>query len=168
MKQWQWAYEQAGNKQNSCVASVIHNQTSKQSPKQQEKKMKNSGSEDETRDTQWTYLRAPLKQRLLDFSMLLLHGSCPPWESFLSKKKTSPLKIHILPAESSSSPLTHPLTQNILCILTTTPCQAVSFATCLLQPTPLQRLSLNLHSAPLQKHAPKRWGKRPHKRSKKG
>ena len=29
------------------VASVIHNQTSKQSPKQQEEKMKNSGSEDE-------------------------------------------------------------------------------------------------------------------------
>ena len=29
------------------VASVIHNETSKQSPKQQEEKMKNSGIEDE-------------------------------------------------------------------------------------------------------------------------
>ena len=33
------------------MASVIHNQASKQSPKQQEEKMKNSESEDETRDT---------------------------------------------------------------------------------------------------------------------
>ena len=28
------------NQQNSCVASVVHNQTSKQNPKQQEEKMK--------------------------------------------------------------------------------------------------------------------------------
>ena len=36
----QWAYEQARNRQNSCKAPVIHNQTSKQIPKQQEEKMK--------------------------------------------------------------------------------------------------------------------------------
>ena len=33
------------------MAFIIHNQASKQSPKQQEEKMKNSESEDETRDT---------------------------------------------------------------------------------------------------------------------
>ena len=69
------------------MASVIHNQASKQSPKQQEEKMKNSESEDETRDTPWTYLRAPPKQRLLDFSMLLLHSSYPARESLFSQTK---------------------------------------------------------------------------------
>ena len=52
--------------------------------------MKNNGSEDKTRDTQWTYLRASLKQRLLDFLVLIFHGSCYTRESFFYQTKHHP------------------------------------------------------------------------------
>ena len=59
----QEAYEQIRNQHNSHVVSIIHNQTNKQSPKQQKEKMKNIGSEDEQENTQKKYLRSPLSSK---------------------------------------------------------------------------------------------------------
>ena len=58
------------------VASVIHNQTSRQSPKLQEEKMKNTGSEDEQEihsKLTWELLQSKDSSEELCESPLLIH-----------------------------------------------------------------------------------------------